>query len=259
MDPRDLTVAEIEAYVARAARPRPAFLRALASDPRRAVQRLVARLRAARAAGRAEARRLRQLYGEERGRRRLGQVVAGVDEVGRGCLAGPVVAGVVIFEEGPPIAGLDDSKRLMPAVRERLDQEIRACARGVAIGVASVEEIDRFNILGATRLAMRRAVQALAAPPDFLLIDGRERLPLGLAQAALVDGDALCACIAAASIVAKVARDRLMRELDAVFPGYGFAHHKGYGTAEHLAALASLGPCAAHRLAFLPVEQVALF
>ena len=258
MDVRRLTAAQIAAYLASLQRPGPALLRLLATDSRSAVRRLAARYEAAREAARAERRRLRRLYGEERGRGRVGQLVAGVDEVGRGCLAGPVVAGAVILS-GAPIVGLDDSKRLPLGERARLAKEIRGRAIAVAVGEASVDEINRFNILGATLLAMRRAIEALIPSPDFLLIDGRDRLPLGLAQAAIVDGDASRACIAAASIVAKVARDEMMRDLDAAFPGYGFARHKGYGTADHLAALSLHGPCALHRRAFLPVVRTVLF
>ncbi len=259
MDQHPLTVAEVAARLARVTRPSAAWLRDLSADPRRGVRRLVARYERTREFLRAERRRLWGLYREERGRRRAGQIVAGVDEVGRGCLAGPVVAAAVILTDAPPIAGLDDSKRLTPASRECLNDEIRARALAVAVAMASVEEIARLNIRGAARLAMRRAVESLYPLPDFALVDGRDRLPLGLDHAAIVRGDAACACIAAASIVAKVARDRLMQDLDAAFPGYGFARHKGYGTAEHLAALLRFGPCPAHRGAFLPVAQTALF
>lgn len=259
MDYRTLTVAEITARLARLARPSAALLRRLRRDPRRGVRRLAARYERTRERARAERRRVVKLYREERGRRLAGQVVVGVDEVGRGCLAGPVLAAAVILPDGPPIAGLDDSKRLTPAARERLNDEIRARALAVAVAEASVEEIARLNIRGAALLAMRRAVEALGPLPDFALIDGRDRLALRLDHEAMVRGDAACACIAAASIVAKVARDRLMRELDGAFPGYGFAQHKGYSTAEHIDALVRLGPCPAHRRAFLPVAQLALF
>ncbi len=259
VDPRRLTVAEIGAWLARLKHPGEAVFHLLASDPRCTVRRMVIRYERARAAARAERRRLHRLYQAERTRRRSGVLVAGVDEVGRGCLAGPVVAAAVILPDSPEIERLNDSKRLAPPARERLNAEIRARAVGVAVAQASVAEIDRLNILGATRLAMRRAVESLTPGPFFALIDGRDRLLLDLAHAAVVKGDASCACIAAASIVAKVARDRLMGDLDRVFPGYGFAQHKGYGTAEHLTALSRLGPCAAHRSAFLPVAQTALF
>ncbi len=252
MDPRELTVAEIAAFLEQAGRPPAALLRALARDGRAAVRRLAARSLALAAARRAEARRLRALYREERRRAMPGVLVAGVDEAGRGPLAGPVIAAAVVLPARPLLCGLDDSKRLLPAERERLDREIRACAVALAVGEASVEEIDRLNIVHATRLAMRRAVDALAPAPGVLLIDGRERLPDARAQAAITGGDGRCACIAAASIVAKVARDRLMHALHEAFPEYGFARHKGYATSEHLAALARHGPCPAHRRAFLP-------
>jgi ribonuclease HII len=259
VDPRHLTVAEIGAWLARLKRPREAVLRLLASDPRRTVRDLVLRYERLREAARAERQRLRRLYREERSRRLIGQVVAGVDEVGRGSLAGPVVAAAVILTEGPEIEGLNDSKQLTPVARERLNDRIRSQAMAIAVAEASVGEIERLNILGASRLAMRRALESLAPPPGFALIDGRDRLPLDLEHAAVIRGDASCACIAAASIVAKVARDRLMQDLDRAFPGYGFAQHKGYGTAEHLEALARRGPCLAHRYTFLPVAQTMLF
>ncbi len=258
MDPRDMTIAEIGAYLTRCMRAREAFLRLLSRDRRTTVRRLVRRYRVALVARYLEMRRLRALYREERRRFRAGQVVAGVDEAGRGPLAGPVVAAAVILEPVSPIPGIDDSKRLRPVVRECLDREIRSRALAVAVGEASVEEIDRLNIVGATRLAMRRAVERLMVPPHFLLIDGRERLPGSHPQAPVIKGDGCRACIAAASIVAKVARDRLMLGLDEEFPAYGFARHKGYATSEHLAALARHGPCPAHRRAFLPHEQLVL-
>ncbi len=259
MNPRELTATEIAAYLEERRRIPEDTLRKLSRDPRASVRRLAARYLAARAAARAEALRLRALYREERRRAREGLVIAGVDEVGRGPLAGPVVAAAVVLPPGPPIPGLDDSKRLRSNQREQLDREIRVRALAVAVGEASVEEIDRFNILGATRLAMRRAVDSLAPEPHFLLIDGRERLPGPQQQATVVRGDASCACIAAASIIAKVARDRLMIGLHETFPQYGFARHKGYATVEHFAALAQFGPCPAHRRAFLPQHQLALF
>lgn len=258
MDPRRMTGEEIGAWVSRRARISAAVLRQLARDPRITVRRLAARCRAALAAERRERQRLRALYREERRRFRAGQVVAGVDEVGMGPLAGPVVAAAVILGPGPAIPGLDDSKRLRPDEREALDREIRARAVAFAVGEASVEEIEHFNILGAARLAMRRAVAGLTPPPHFLLIDGRQSLPEGPSQASIVGGDASRACIAAASIVAKVARDRLMTALDEAFPAYGFARHKGYATRAHYAALARHGPCPLHRRAFLH-EQLPLF
>jgi len=258
MDSCDLTVADIAAYLAAARRVPEATLRRLARDPRASVASLVARYEAAQAAERQERLRLHALYREDRRRAPPGRIVAGVDEVGRGPLAGPVFAGAVILGHGTPIAGLDDSKRLTAEAREALDAEIRARAVAVAVGEASVAEIDRFNILGASLLAMRRAVEALVPGPQFLLVDGRERLPGLHPHATVVRGDALCASIAAASIVAKVARDRVMGALHAAYPAYGFVQNKGYGTREHLDALLRHGPCAAHRRAFLRPAQVAL-
>lgn len=258
MNPRELTAEEIAAWLERARRPPRRVLEALERDPRAAVRRLAAHHAARAAALRAEAERLRRLYREER-RRAGGRIVAGVDEVGRGPLAGPVVAAAVILAPGTRILGLDDSKRLRPAVREALAEEIRARALAVALGQAAVEEIDRWTIAGACRLAMRRAVEALDPAPHLLLVDGRDRLPGDWVQEAIVKGDSTCASIAAASIVAKVFRDRLMAEADRAYPGYGFARHKGYATREHLEALERLGPCPLHRASFLPRRQLDLF
>lgn len=183
-------------------------------------------------------------------------LVAGVDEAGRGPLAGPVVAAAVILDDLKPIQGLADSKKLSPLRRETLFDEIRAKALCCSIAIASVEEIDQLNILQATLLAMRRAVEGLRLKPIRVLVDGN-RLPVLRIQAeAIVKGDALVPAISAASILAKVHRDRLCAELDQEFPQYGFARHKGYGTAVHLAALQAHGACAQHRTSFRPVSDV---
>ncbi len=182
-------------------------------------------------------------------------LMAGVDEAGRGPLAGPVVAAAVILDELNPIAGLADSKVLSPARRDKLYDEIRAKALCCAIGEASVEEIDSINILHATMLAMRRAVEGLRLTPAKVLVDGNRLPPLRIQAEAIVKGDALVPAISAASILAKVHRDRLCLQLDATHPGYGFAAHKGYATAEHLAALRSQGACIAHRRSFAPVRE----
>ena len=188
------------------------------------------------------------------------RVIAGVDEAGRGPLAGPVVAGAVVLPDDFILAGLDDSKKLTPAQREGLytilvsDDRVRW-----AFGLADVAEIDRLNILRATHLAMRRAVTALDGPqPDMVLIDGLPVRDFLWPQQAVVKGDALSLSIAAASIIAKVERDRLMVALDAAFPLYQFASHKGYGTAAHLAALQQHGPSPHHRRSFQPVAQLTL-
>ena len=184
-------------------------------------------------------------------------LIAGVDEVGRGPLAGPVVAAAVILDDLHPVKGLRDSKALTALARERLATEIRAKALCVSVAEASVEEIDRLNILQATLLAMQRAVERLRLPPTIVLVDGN-RLPLLRYPAqAIVTGDATVASIAAASIVAKVHRDALLCELHDVHPAYGFAGHKGNPTPEHLAALRAHGPCVAHRRSFAPVRDSA--
>ena len=184
-------------------------------------------------------------------------LVAGVDEAGRGPLAGPVVAAAVILDERQPIAGLADSKKLSAARREALYDEIRAKALCCCVAQASVEEIDRLNILQATLLAMQRAVAGLRLKPGLVLVDGN-RLPLLEMRAeAIVKGDAKVAAISAASILAKVTRDRGLELLDQRDPQYGFARHKGYGTAEHLQALRLHGPCPEHRSSFAPVAQAA--
>src|SRR5687768_4266865 len=173
--------------------------------------------------------------------------VAGVDEVGRGPLAGPVVAAAVVLVPGVAVEGAADSKRLSPALRERLFDEILRSAAAVAVGAASVREIDRINVLEATALAMRRALDRLACAPDHIVVDGLPVRSLGRAHAAVVDGDALIHSIACASIVAKVVRDRLMRRLAARHPGYGWEHNAGYGTPDHLHGLRALGATAHHR------------
>ena len=186
-------------------------------------------------------------------------VVAGVDEVGRGALCGPVVAAAVVLGDGFDVLGLDDSKRLTRRQREALEARIRAHARGVGVGLAEPDEIDRVNILKATLLAMRRAVLALPEKPDLLLVDALTVPGLDVEQRAIVKGDALSVSIAAASIVAKVARDALMRELDGRHPGYGLARNMGYGSEGHLEALRRLGPTSVHRRSFNGTTQGWLF
>ena len=182
-------------------------------------------------------------------------LLAGVDEAGRGPLAGPVVAAAVILDDIHPIVGLADSKKLSPARRERLYDEIRARALCCSIAEASVEEIDQLNILQATMLAMRRAVMGLRHKPALVWVDGN-RLPLlDVAAEAIVKGDALVPAISAASILAKVHRDRWCAQVHEEFPQYGFAGHKGYGTAVHMQALREHGACIYHRRSFAPVAQ----
>jgi ribonuclease HII len=183
-------------------------------------------------------------------------LLAGVDEAGRGPLAGPVVAAAVILDDLHPISGLNDSKKLSPLRRDALYDEIRSKALCCSVAQASVEEIDRLNILQATLLAMRRAVEGLRLLPAKVLVDGNRLPVLGVLAEAVVRGDATVPAISAASIVAKVTRDRWCADLDQRFPQYGFAAHKGYGTAEHLDALRRHGACPEHRRSFSPVAQV---
>lgn len=183
-------------------------------------------------------------------------LVAGVDEAGRGPLAGPVVAAAVILDERNPIEGLADSKVLTARKREQFYDAIRAKALCCSIAQASVEEIDQINILQATMLAMRRAVEGLRLKPTLVLVDGNRLPVLSMRAEAIVKGDSKVAAISAASILAKVTRDRWCAELDAHYPQYGFAGHKGYGTAEHLAALQTHGACQEHRKSFAPVTRV---
>jgi len=188
-------------------------------------------------------------------RARWGDLLAGIDEVGRGPLAGPVVAACVAFAPGTKIRGIRDSKTLTARERDEASARIRDKAAAVGVGIASVAEVDAFNIRMATLLAMRRSLEALGIQPQGLLVDGRDLIGVDLTCEAVVDGDAKSQAVAAASIVAKVARDALMDEDDARYPLYGFSQNKGYGTPEHLEALRVHGPCSIHRRSFRPVRE----
>ncbi|AOJ09603.1 ribonuclease HII [Burkholderia mayonis] len=183
-----------------------------------------------------------------------GEIVCGVDEAGRGPLAGPVVAAAVVLDPARPIDGLDDSKALSAKKRERLFDEIVAHSLAYCVASASVDEIDTLNILHATMLAMKRAVEGLAMRPTLAKIDGNRCPRLSIRSEAIVGGDALVPSISAASILAKVTRDRMLVDLHELFPMYGFNVHAGYGTPRHLAALREHGPCAHHRRSFAPVR-----
>jgi ribonuclease HII len=182
-------------------------------------------------------------------------LIAGVDEVGRGPLAGPVVAAAVILPAGVAFPGLRDSKRLSPEVRLELDGQIRAQARALALREAGPRQIERQGILAASLIAMVQAVRALSLVPEMILVDGNQPLPLTYPQQTVIKGDDLCPSISAASVVAKVYRDRLMEDLHRRFPQYNFARHKGYATAEHLEALRCWGPCVLHRRTFRGVKE----
>jgi ribonuclease HII len=195
------------------------------------------------------------LYFEEQARARGCNAVAGIDEAGRGPLAGPVVAAAVILPQQFELPGLNDSKKISEKKRDQLYPLIRQQAVAVGVGVASVVEIDRINILQATLLAMRRAILRLEIIPDHLLIDGITPLPLDISQQTLKQGDSRSLSVAAASVVAKVLRDRIMLSFDQQYPEYGFAQHKGYGTLQHRKAIASFKPCCQHRKSFGGVRE----
>lgn len=201
-------------------------------------------------------RRLLALLRREEAVRAAGaRLVAGVDEAGVGPLAGPVVAAAVVFAPGARVLGVDDSKRLPPARRQHLAVAVREAASAHALGIVEPWEVDRLSVYRAALEAMRRAVAALSVVPDYVLVDARTIPGLAIPQEAIVGGDSKCHAIAAASILAKTARDEIMRRYETVFPGYGFAAHKGYPTAEHREALRRLGPCPIHRRSFAPVRD----
>jgi ribonuclease HII len=236
------------------------FADALSKDSRQGAQSLVKSVLRRLAKGEAERDRLKGLFALRRSLFEQGwQLIAGVDEVGVGPLAGPVVAAAVILPAEVELPGINDSKKLNRATREKLDLEIRQQAVAISVGEVAHQEIDHMNIFRASLEAMRRAVSGLDPAPDYCLVDARtipsdpgETLPYQ--QQALIHGDAIDGSIAAASIVAKVHRDRLMLELDTRYPGYGFARHMGYGTAFHLEALERKGACPIHRRSFAPVS-----
>jgi len=183
------------------------------------------------------------------------RIIAGIDEAGRGPLAGPVVAAAVILPEERQIAGVDDSKKLTETKRNSLFDIIMQQAVSVGVGISDSQTVDRINILQATLRAMESAVASLTPQPDCLLIDGISKTALQIHQKTIKKGDSLCLSIAAASIIAKVTRDRMMEAYDREYPGYGFAGHKGYGSASHMAAIAALGPTPIHRLTFRGVKE----
>jgi len=222
------------------------------SGARAVAERIMRRIHAAQAEG----RRLSRLCAFEQPLWEQGfTLVAGVDEVGMAPLAGPVIAAAVILRPGTRIQGVNDSKQLTPEERDALEPQIRSGCVAVGIGRAEVAEIDSINIYHAGLLALRRAVLALIPTPQHVLLDARRLRDLDIPQQAIIKGDAKSITIGAASIVAKVHRDRLMRDLDREHPGYGFAEHKGYPTPEHLEALARLGACVIHRRSFAPVAK----
>lgn len=233
------------------------FLEALETDTRRCARELAARIRLRYQANRSEGQRLRHLLKYEAELWKEGfTLIAGVDESGIGPLAGPVVASAVILPRNYKLRLLDDSKRLDDPLRHQLAEQIKGDAITYAVGVAEVEEIDRLNIYHAGLLAMRRAVGSLSTEPNFILVDARRIPDCSTPQRGIIRGDQLSASIAAASVIAKTARDMMMVELDRKFPGYGFASHKGYSTPEHFRALHDLGASPIHRRSFRPVREI---
>jgi ribonuclease HII len=259
MSPRaPLSMAELRARYVDAGRPLPSTVEAaLRDDPRAGARAILAAVSRRRRDNRAEGQRLRTMLRFENALWSAGVVhVAGVDEAGMSPLAGPVSAAAVIFAPGTRIPEVDDSKRLDPAARERLAPVIQRTAVAWAVAFAEVEEIDRLNIYWAGLLAMRRAIAALSPAAEHLLIDGRKLKDVPLPQQGIVKGDTKSLSIAAASILAKTTRDAYMVTLDAQFPGYGFAKHKGYPVSAHVGALGRLGACPVHRRSFAPVREV---
>ena len=230
---------------------------ALKADTRAGARAILSAVARRRFDNRAEGQRLRNLLRYENALWATGiQRVAGIDEAGMSPLAGPVAAGAVVFAPGSRIPGVDDSKKLDAPTRDRLAVEIKETAVAWSVGFAEVDEIDTINIYWASRLAMRRAIDGLGIAPEHVLVDGRALKELPTPQQGIIKGDCKSLTIAAASILAKSARDALMHKLDAEHPGYGFAKHKGYPVREHVAALQRLGACAIHRRSFGPVRAI---
>src|SRR5215467_10218289 len=254
---KQLSLKEIQDKYAAEATVSPAILRKLQRDPRTGARRLYKMLAKRYDEQKKERNRLDAMLHFERLLWKAGiERIAGVDEVGMGPLAGPVVAATVVFPPGTEIAGIDDSKALDEQTRNQLDQEIRAKASAFAIGMVEVEEIDRINIYHAGIRAMQLAVSSLPVAPQHILVDSRTIPGFTQPQNSFDKGDGINFSIAAASIVAKVYRDRLMTELDAQYPGYGFASHKGYATPEHQRAIRELGPCTIHRRSFDYIREI---
>ena len=250
------TIREIEAWLAGKSDVSRELLEELLRDSRAGVRRIALRHLRKIERMEQEAARLEKMWQTERTYWARGlRAVAGLDEAGRGCLAGPVVAAAVILPEDFDVSGLNDSKQLSPSEREELRRRIDREATAVGIGMADVEYIDVHNILQATLEAMRRAVLSLPVSPDALLVDALTVPGLAIPQQAIIKGDSLSHSIAAASIVAKTERDRLMEEAGVRYPEYGFDQNKGYATPDHLAALERWGPCPLHRRSFAPVRE----
>ncbi|KRO03896.1 ribonuclease HII [Levilactobacillus paucivorans] len=255
MTTKPVSLAELRQQLTDVTSPSDPRLEALAADPRKGAQQLLAKLKRQLARREAAEEAFQHRLHYERPFWAAGQQVAGVDEVGRGPLAGPVVTGTVILPSDFDIPLVNDSKQLTPKEREALYPKILAQATAVSIGIGSPQLIDQINIYQATRVAMQRAVLGLGVAPDHLIVDAMQ-IPVALPQTRLIKGDAKSASVAAASIVAKVYRDHLMAAYDQLYPGYGFAKNAGYGTAEHLSGLADRGVTPIHRRTFSPVQKI---
>jgi ribonuclease HII len=252
------SLVELRTFYVERGRPLPRELEAaMRSDSRRGILNVLQSIQSRRRGNRREGQRLRTMLRFERELWQRGiTAVAGVDEAGMSPLAGPVAAGAVVLAPGTRLPDVDDSKRLSESERERLAPIIRAQAVAWAVAFVEPDEIDRINIYRAGLLAMRRAVEALAVVPQFLLIDARRLKDVSIPQDPIVGGDGKSLSIAAASVLAKTARDARMRELETTYSGYGFGKHKGYGTREHVEALLRLGVTPIHRMSFAPVREV---
>jgi ribonuclease HII len=252
---RKQTVKEIEQILATITDEQDPRFRQICADERKSVQKLVVRWYKQKELEEAQKALFEQMSRYERELYQQNvQYIAGVDEVGRGPIAGPVVAAAVILPKNAYLPGLNDSKKLSESKREELYKQIINCAVSIGIGMVSAEEIDRLNIYQATKKAMVQAVEQLTPQPDYLLIDAME-LPVFLLQLSIIKGDANSISIAASSIIAKVTRDRFMKELGNQYPEYGFEKHMGYGTKEHLEAIQKYGIISEHRKSFAPVRE----
>jgi ribonuclease HII len=258
MELNKLSLEEIREQLLRGNQPITAhFLNKLGRDPRQGARKIYELLKKRYEKERTDRVRVLNMLNFERVLWKSGiQSIAGIDEVGIGPLAGPVVAAAVVFPPGTELAGIDDSKRLDIDQRVKMEAVIRCTATAIGVGLAEVGEIDRLNIYHAALLAMRRAVEALPVKPDHLLIDARIIPDVSIPQNAFFKGDGINFSIAAASIIAKTYRDRLMQDLEKKYPGYGFAQHKGYGTAEHQNSIRQLGPCPVHRMSFPFIREL---
>jgi ribonuclease HII len=254
----ELSIEEIRGRLADGNKPVTAqFLQKLGRDPRQGVRKIYELAKKHYEKQRAERLRIQNMLNFERVLWKSGiHAIAGVDEVGVGPLAGPVVAAAVVFRPGTELDGIDDSKRLDAAERTRMESVIRQNAAAIGIGAADVGEIDSLNIYHASLLAMRRAVESLPIKPDHLLTDARTIPGVLIPQNAFQKGDGINFSIAAASIIAKTHRDRIMEQLEKAYPGYGFAQHKGYSTPEHQTAIRDLGPCPVHRMSYPFIREL---